>query len=71
MYSEFCEKRLGCEQSDAAVLAERKQMLPVACDEDVCVGFDSTGEDDVVTSISRDRDRLLRQPGLDGGNLFE
>lgn len=71
MCSELCKERLGCEQSYAAVLAERKQMLPVACDEDVCAGFDSTGEDDVIASISRDRDGLVGQRGLDGGNPFE
>ena len=48
------------------MLAERKQMFLVACDEDVRARFDGAGQNNIVASISCDRHDLFRSTGLRG-----
>ena len=71
MGSQVCEKRLGGEDSDSSMRADREQMLLVACDEEVRARVDGAGQDRIVAWISCDSGDVVRPIGLRGRDPFE
>jgi hypothetical protein len=55
------QQRLGCEEPHAAVLADREEVLPIACGEYVHLHLDRAGQNLVVRRVARDRVGSLRR----------
>jgi hypothetical protein len=68
---ELGEQRLGSEDFDSAVLAERKKVFPVTGREHLHACFDRGGQDRVVGRVSADCLDVLRRARMFGYELSE